>query len=29
MGTTASLTRRCERLGVLWLDAHGDFNTVW
>lgn len=27
IGTLAGLSDGCERLGVLWFDAHGDFNT--
>ena len=27
MGTTAALSRRYRKIGVLWIDAHGDFNT--
>ncbi|MBX5467707.1 MAG: arginase [Firmicutes bacterium] len=27
MGTVAGLLRRLPRLGILWFDAHGDFNT--
>lgn len=27
MGTVAGLLRRIPRLGLLWFDAHGDFNT--
>jgi arginase len=27
MGTIAGLTRVAERVGVIWVDAHGDFNT--
>jgi arginase len=27
MGTVAGLLRRSPRLGVIWFDAHGDFNT--
>jgi arginase len=27
IGTLAGLSDACERLGVLWIDAHADFNT--
>lgn len=27
MGTLAGVTRRVPRVGLLWFDAHGDFNT--
>ena len=27
MGTTAALSQHYHRIGVLWIDAHGDFNT--
>lgn len=27
IGTLAGLADACERLGILWLDAHADFNT--
>jgi arginase len=27
VGTLAGLADACERLGILWIDAHGDFNT--
>ena len=27
MGTTAALSKHYERIGMLWIDAHGDFNT--
>ncbi len=27
MGTVAGLVRKFNRLGILWFDAHGDFNT--
>lgn len=27
MGTTAALSQRYERIGMIWVDAHGDFNT--
>lgn len=27
IGTLAGLSDACERLGILWIDAHADFNT--
>lgn len=27
MGTTAALSMYYERVGIIWIDAHGDFNT--
>ncbi|HEY3422533.1 MAG TPA: arginase [Methanocellaceae archaeon] len=27
MGTTAALSKHYKKIGVLWIDAHGDFNT--
>lgn len=27
MGTTAALSKHYDRIGMLWIDAHGDFNT--
>lgn len=27
IGTLAGLSDSCERLGILWIDAHADFNT--
>lgn len=27
MGTVSAANEACKRLGVLWVDAHGDFNT--
>lgn len=27
MGTLAGLADACQRLGILWIDAHADFNT--
>ncbi len=27
MGSVAGLVRKFDRLGILWFDAHGDFNT--
>lgn len=27
MGTTAALSKRYEKIGMIWIDAHGDFNT--
>jgi arginase len=27
MGTTAALSKHYKKIGMLWIDAHGDFNT--
>lgn len=27
IGTLAGLSDACQRLGIIWIDAHGDFNT--
>jgi arginase len=27
MGTTAALSMHYQKIGILWIDAHGDFNT--
>jgi arginase len=27
MGTTAALSRHYRKIGMIWIDAHGDFNT--
>ncbi|MBI4393289.1 MAG: arginase [Euryarchaeota archaeon] len=27
MGTTAGITRAKKKIGIIWMDAHGDFNT--
>lgn len=27
MGTTAALSKHYKKIGVIWIDAHGDFNT--